>query len=142
MSKYAKQDYIPGENPYMGRWKDDTDEVWITPKDAYRLSKRKVAVVDEAIKEIEEDLHVTVEVTGNEYLPASKTLTSTSFAEKLAALRGIEGFGKKATAAPVVVEPVVVEPVVTDPHVHEPHVHEQNVTEAHVHEDVHEQDVT
>jgi len=65
-SKYAYQEYIPGENPYMGRWKDDTDEVWITPKDAYRLSKRKVAVVDEAIKEIEEDLHVTVEVTGNE----------------------------------------------------------------------------
>jgi len=66
LSKYAYQEYIPGENPYLGRWKDESDDVWITPKDAYRLSKKKIAVIDEAINEIEEELHVTVEIKGNE----------------------------------------------------------------------------
>merc|ERR1719223_85590 len=50
-SKYAYAEYIPGENPYLGRWKYSEDAVWLTPKDAYRLNSHKVDVADKFIKD-------------------------------------------------------------------------------------------
>lgn len=78
------------------------------------------------VKKVEDDLHVTVEIVGNEELMPEETKYVSTFAEKLASLRGVEGFGgdvpdQWATKAmPVVVEPEVVE--VVEPVMEEPQV--------------------
>jgi hypothetical protein len=43
-SKYAYSEYIPGENPYLGRWRN-TDEgyCWLTAKDANRIKSAEEA---------------------------------------------------------------------------------------------------
>jgi len=92
------------------------------------------------VKKVEDDLHVTVEIVGNEELMPEETKYVSTFAEKLASLRGVEGFGgdvpdQWATKAmPVVVEPEVVEvvePVVVEPVVEvvEPVMEEPQVVE-------------
>jgi hypothetical protein len=42
-SRYAYSEYIPGENPYMGRWSKEEDKAWLPAKDAYRLGGKAPA---------------------------------------------------------------------------------------------------
>merc|ERR1719399_1851897 len=89
ISKYAYSEYIPGENPYYGRWKDtDTETAWITPKDAYRLNKHAVKTAEEYVHKVEDELHVSVKVVGNEELAPQEVLGKESFADQLLRLRG------------------------------------------------------
>ena len=87
-SKYAYQEYIPGENPYLGRWKSDDDSCWITAKDATRLNHHPVQVADEFVEKVEDDLNVTVEVVPNETLEAEEVIKHPTFADRIKMLRG------------------------------------------------------
>jgi hypothetical protein len=89
VSKYAYSEYIPGENPYYGRWKDtDTETAWITPKDAYRLNSHSRKTAEEYVGRVEKELHVSVEVVGNEQLAPQQVQKKESFADQLLRLRG------------------------------------------------------
>lgn len=46
-SKYAYQEYIPGENPYLGRWASRDNYCWLTAKDAVRVKAAEEAYAEE-----------------------------------------------------------------------------------------------
>ena len=83
-SRYAYAEYIPGENPYLTRWKAaDSDPAWLAPKDAWRLNQHAVEVADEYVTKVEEEQHVVVEVTDAENYPKAPI----TFADRVALLR-------------------------------------------------------
>jgi hypothetical protein len=88
-SKYAYAEYIPGENPYLGRWKSHDYSCWITPKDAYRMNMHAVEVADNYVHKIEDDYKVTVHVEDNQYLNSEEVVYKPSFAEQMNSMRSV-----------------------------------------------------
>jgi hypothetical protein len=74
VSKYAYSEYIPGENPYYGRWKDtDTETAWITPKDAYRLNSHSRKTAEEYVGRVEKEFTSPLKSLATSNLPHSKS---------------------------------------------------------------------
>ena len=91
-SQYSFSEYIPGENPYLGRWKLDDGACWISPKDAARMKEHPVEVATEFVEQVEEDLNVTVDVTPNEVLEPEVVNANPTFADKIKMLRSLNGY--------------------------------------------------
>ena len=75
-SIYSYSEYIPGENPYLGRWKKEDDRCWLSAKDAARMKQAPAAKPTWAsrMKQMQAPEPTVVEPSGWGYQPEPEYL--------------------------------------------------------------------